>query len=322
MSLKKVVACVKKNKNFLITTHVNMEGDALGSEIAFYRLLKKMGKNASIINEDSVPYGYDFLPELGRVKKFKSGLKDVRFDCFVVLDCASLKRCGKVSRLNSRGKPVLNIDHHISNERFADINWVEPSYSSCAEMVYRLHKRLGLNLDKDTAMPLYVGMLTDTGSFHYSNTASSTHKAVSELLKYNLDTSAIYNKIYENIPFSDIQLLNKILPDIRRDSSGKIVWFEIKRGLSRIKTLFDLSENILGFARGVKGAEVVVLFKEMPNQRGCVRVNLRSQGAVDVNKIASFFGGGGHRTASGATVKGEIGQVRRRVLAKIKADLK
>jgi phosphoesterase RecJ-like protein len=290
--------------------------------MAFYRLLKRMGKRATIINEDNVPYGYDFLPHLDRIKKFKSGMKNIRFDCFVALDCSALRRCGKVSQLKRKDKPVLNIDHHISNENFGDINWVESSCSSCAEMIYKLYKKLGLPLDKGIATPLYVGMLTDTGSFHYPNTTSSTHKAVSELLKYNLDIPAIYKNIYENIPFSDIKLLNKILPAIKRDTSGKIVWFEIKRDTSRIKTLFDLTENILSFARVIKGIEVVVLFKEKPEQTGYVRVNFRSRGAVDVNEVASFFGGGGHKTASGATVKGNIDQVRRRVLAKIREQLK
>ncbi|MCX5702414.1 MAG: bifunctional oligoribonuclease/PAP phosphatase NrnA [Candidatus Omnitrophica bacterium] len=321
VSLRKVVSCIKNNNNFLITTHINLEGDALGSEMAFYRLLKKMGKRATIINEDDVPYGYDFLPHLGRIKKFENDMKNIRFDCFVALDCSFLKRCGKVSRLNSKDKPILNIDHHISNENFGDINWVEPSCSSCAEMIYKLYKKLGLPLDKGIAIPLYVGMLTDTGSFRYPNTTSSTHKAVSELFKYNLNISDIHKNIYQNIPLKDVLLLNKILPMLRCACSGKVAWFQIKRDISRIKTSFDLTENILSFARVIKGVEVVALFKEKPDQRGYVRVNLRSQGAVDVNKVAAFFAGGGHKTASGATVKGNIDQVRKRVLAKIKESL-
>lgn len=322
MSLRKVVACIKNNNNFLITTHINLEGDALGSEMAFYRLLKKLGKRATIINEDSVPYGYDFLPEIGHIRRFRNGMRNIRFDCFVALDCSALRRCGKVSQLNKKDKPVLNIDHHISNENFGDINWVETSCSSCAEMIYKLYKKLGLPLDRGIAMPLYVGMLTDTGSFHYPNTTSSTHKAVSELLKYNLNISDIYKNIYQNIPLQDAQLLNKILPTLRCVYSGKVAWFQIKRALAKVETSFDLTEQVLNFARGIKGVEVVALFKEGLETRGYVRVNLRSQGAVDVNKIAAFFGGGGHKTASGATVKGNIDEVRRKVLAKIKADLK
>jgi phosphoesterase RecJ-like protein len=319
MSLKKVIDGIKRNKRFLITTHTNLEGDALGSELAFYSLLKKLGKTALVINEDNLPYGYEFLPQKNKIIKFKDNLKNIEFDCFVVLDCSDLSRTGEVYRLNSQQKPVLNIDHHISNAKFGDINWVEPATSSCSEMIYKLYKAMRIPLERDTAVLLYTGILTDTGSFRYSNTTSFTHRIVSELLKFNLDISQIYKNVYENIPFEDMQLLAKILPTIRREASGKLVWFQIKKNLLRNKKLsFDLSEHILSFGRAIKDAQVVVLFKENLGVRNEIRVNFRSQGKVDVNRIAQSFGGGGHKTASGATIYGEIEQVRRRVLAKIK----
>jgi phosphoesterase RecJ-like protein len=320
VSLKRVVACVKRNKHFLITTHTNPEGDALGSELAFYRLLRKLGKSAIIINEDNLPYGYEFFPGVNKIRKFKKNLKNIKFDCFATLDCSDFKRCGEVSRM-ADNKTILNIDHHISNENFGDVNWVEPYFSSTAEMVYNLYKKLRLSLDRETAMLLYVGMCTDTGSFHYPNTTSLTHKAVSELLKYNLDISQIYKNVYENIPFQDMRLLSKILPTIRRSASGKIAWFQLRRNIPKMKTSFDLTEHLLSFARAIKGVEAVVLFKENFGKNNEVRVNFRSQGKVDVNKIAQFFGGGGHKTASGATIKGQIDEVRKKVLAKIRESL-
>jgi phosphoesterase RecJ-like protein len=324
VGIKKAVACIKKYNNFLITAHTNLEGDALGSELAFCGLLKKMGKRAVIINEDDLPYGYDFLPGTKNIKKFKNNLKkQVRFDCFAALDCSDLGRTGEVYRLNADKKPVLNIDHHIGNQRFGDVNWVEPQASSCSEMIYKLYKKIRIPLDRDAAVLLYVGILTDTGSFRYSNTTSFTHKAVSELLKHVFDIPQIYKNIYENIPFSDMKLLSKILPQIRCCASGKIAWLQIERGILKDKkSSFDLTEHILGFARAIKDVEVVALFKENLGAKGKIRVNLRSQGNADVNRIASFFGGGGHRTASGATVSGRIDDVRRKVLAKIRQSLK
>lgn len=322
MSLKKVAACIKKNKSFLITSHTNLEGDALGSELAVYNLLKKLGKASTIINEDSLPYGYDFLPYMDKVIKYKDNLKEIKFDCFVVLDCSDLSRTGEAYRLNVKGKTVLNIDHHISNQNFGDVNWVEPAASSCSEMVYKIYKAMRIPLDKDAAIALYTGILTDTGSFRYSNTTSFTHQAVSELLKLNLNTPQIYKSIHENIPFEDMQLLGKILPGMKREAQGRIIWFQIKQGMLRNKKLsFDLSEHILSFGRAIKGAEAVVLFKENLGVKNEIRINLRSQGQVDVNRIAQFFGGGGHRSASGATVHGKLEDVRRRVLAKIKENL-
>ena len=324
MSLKEVVECVKKNDNFVITTHANPEGDALGAELAFYFLLRRLGKSAAIINEDDVPLSYDFLPGKELITKLKySPRKRISFGCLVFVDCSDERRTGEVYRINRDKKPVLNIDHHISNERFGDINWVEPHASSSAEMVYRLYKKMGIPFDKEAATCLYAGMLTDTGSFRYSNTASRTHSAVSELLKFGLDTVQIYKNIYENIPFEDMKLLSKILPRMRREAKGRIIWFQIEQEMLRNKKLtFDLTEALLSFARAIKGAEVCALFKENLGVKDEIRINLRSQGKVDVNKIAGCFGGGGHRTASGATVKGKLDLVRKKVLAKIKECLK
>lgn len=323
MSLEKTISCIKTNNNFLITTHTNLEGDALGSELAFYRLLEAYGRRAIIINEDSLPYGYDFLPDINIIKKFSRYKKRIKFDCFVTLDCSDLKRCGRVFELNTEGIPILNIDHHISNTGFGDVNWIEPYVSSTCEMIYKLYKKMRLPLDRDTAISLYAGILADTGSFHYSNTSSFTHKAVSELMKYNLDTVRIYKSVYENIPFQDMELLSQILPTMRLDLQGKIIWFQIKRNLLKNKRIsFDLTEYILSLGRAIKGTEVAVLFKENLGQEDEVRVNLRSQCKVDVNKIARFFGGGGHKTASGFTIKGRIEDVRRKVLNKIRDSFK
>ncbi len=324
MSLKRAVDCIRKYNNFLITSHTSPEGDALGSELAFYLLLKKLDKDATIVNEDDVPLEYDFLPQRFSIKKFSNNLiKRVSFDCFVTLDCSDLNRSGEVYRMNITKAPILNIDHHISNQRFGDINWVDPEASSCSEMIYKIYKRLRIPLDREAAILLYVGMLTDTGSFRYANTGSFTHKAVAELLKYNLGIAQIYKNIYEEITFQDMKFLARILPSMKRCAEGKIAWFEIRRNLLKHKKLsFDLSDTLLGFARSIKGVKVCVLFKENLGVKDEVRVNFRSNGDLDVNAIASCFGGGGHRTASGATIRGNIEQVRKKVLAKIKKSLK
>ena len=324
MSLKNVSALLKnKNyKRFLITSHTNPEGDALGSELAFYALLNKLGKSAVVVNEDDLPYGYDFLPFNEKIVKYRDNLKNIEFDCFAVMDCSDLSRTGEVYRMNSARKTILNIDHHISNRNFGDINWVEPAAASCSEMVYKLYKDLRVPFDKESALLLYTGILTDTGSFRYSNTSSFTHQAIAELMKFGLDVPRVYKNAYENIPFQDMRILAKILPGMRREAGGRVIWFQIKHNLLRNKKLsFDLSEHILSFGRAIKDAEVVVLFKENLGVTNEIRINFRSQGKVDVNKIAQYFGGGGHRTAAGATVKGKIDTIRRRVLAKIKKSL-
>lgn len=322
MSLRKVIASIRKNKTFLITSHTSLEGDALGSEIAFARLLKKLGKIAYIVNDDYTPNNYNFLPGSNKIIKFKKGFKKIKFDCFVILDCADLNRCGNTRMLVAEKNLILNIDHHTSNSRFADINWIESQVSSTAQMVYQLYSKMGVKLDKKAAIAIYVGLLTDTGSFRYTNTSSDTHKIVSQLMKHRFNIAEIYKKIYENIALGDMKLLTDILPRVKVDGQGKIAWVQIRKKLLKgRKIIFDLTEHVLSFARAIKGIEVAVLFKENLNTKDEIRINLRSQGKVDVNRIAGYFGGGGHKTASGATVRGSLAGVRKKVLAKIKDNL-
>lgn len=323
MDPKKVIAYIKDNNNFVITSHTNLEGDALGSELAFYRLLKMLGKRATIVNEDNYPPRYGFLPDINEIKKFnKKNIRGLAIGCLAVLDCSDLKRCGEVSKINTGNKPVINIDHHISNREFGDINWIDCSASSCCEMIYKLYKESHLPLDKETAVLLYAGIVTDTGSFRYSNTSSLTHRLAAEFLKYKIDAAQIYKYVYEGIPFSEIRLLSNMLGRLKCQFHSKIAWLHIDQNLFKNKKIsIDLSEQTLNFMRAIKGVQVAVLFKENLGKKNEVRINLRSQGSPDVNKIASFFGGGGHKTASGATVKGKIDDVRRKVLTKIKESL-
>jgi phosphoesterase RecJ-like protein len=318
MGIKRVIESVKAGNNFLISAHVNLEGDALGSEIAFLRLLRAIGKKALIVNDEKAPCAYDFLPDLESVLKFSRKIRVGDFDSVVALDCSALKRTGIISTIDMKGKTVINVDHHISNEYFGDVNWVDPQASSASEMVYRLFKTMKIPLDRESALALYVGILTDTGSFRYANTTAQTHKIAAELLEYDLSVSSIYKRIYENVPFYDMRALIKALEKIRLGSKGRVAWVELKkREYSRRNMVIDLAEQILNSLRSIKGVEVVALFKENLKTGNEIRANLRSSGNVDVNKIAAIFGGGGHKNASGCTIIGKLEQVRKKVLKEI-----
>ena len=319
MSLEKAIKCVIKNNSFLITSHVNLEGDALGSELAFLELLRRLGKKAVILNQDRVPLEYSFLPG---AKDILNKLNNFHFDTGVILDCSDLNRCGDVHKLFMNAKTIINIDHHISNSRFADINWVKPHASSTSEMIYEFYKRMSLPLKKNSATALYAGILTDTGSFRYTNTTSYTHLVAADLLKYGINPQEIYKNIYQSNLFEDMKLLIKAFSLMQRDAQGKLVWFMVPRLLLKKSSFdFDLSEHILTFGRQIKGAEVVVLFKENLSKKGQIKINFRSQGKVDVNKIAKYFGGGGHRSASACTVNGPLQAIAEQVLSKIKEAL-
>jgi len=322
MNLKQTIDCIKKNNDFVVTAHTSLEGDALGSELAFYRILKALGKRAVVINDEAMPYGYEFMPDMGVIKRYEKGsAARLKVGCFCILDCSDLGRFGRVASL-SRGVTILNIDHHISNTCFGDVNLIDPKASCCAELVYKLYKQMRIPLDKDTATMLYAGVITDTGSFHYRSTSAFTHKMAADLVSHGVDPTAVYKNIYESIPFADAKVLATLLSSINRDPSGRIAWFEIRRqDLPKRKIAFDMSERLLSFARSLKGIQVAALFKENPRIKGLVRVNLRSQGKADVNMIAAHFGGGGHRTASGCNVKGGMDAVVRKVMRKIRSSI-
>jgi len=323
LNLKKVAQEIRKHKSFLITAHTSPEGDAIGAELAFYHLLKKLGKRVVIVNEDPTPVEYDFLPGRENIVVYTPKLENIYFDCMAVLDCSDLSRTGEVRKLNKNNKPVINIDHHISNDNFGTVNLVDTAASSASEIVYRLFKEMHVEIDRKSALVLYVGMMTDTGSFRYSNTSSFTHQATGELMRFGFDVRSIYRNIYENIPYFDMQFLIKILKDMHLSADGKIGWVEIPAKLLRHKKLsFDLSDHILSFLRSIKDIQAVALFRENLGYKKEIRVNLRSSGKVDVNKIAQAFGGGGHKAASGCTIIGKLSDVRRKVVAKLRENLK
>lgn len=317
MSLNRVIAAIQKSKVFLITTHVNPEADGLGAELAFVAMLKKLGKEGFIINESNVPVECAFLPKSNAIRPVSKKIRD--FDCVVFLDCAEISRVGKVEQLLKAGCQSLNIDHHISNTEFAKVNWVDAKACCTCEMVYELCRRLKVPLDSEMALSLYAGIVVDTGNFRYSNASASCHRIAAELLAENINPAMVYNKLFENNPFEDIKLLGSILSSIEKDPSGRIVWATIsKKILNHIYPEIDLAEVTLSLLRSIKGIELAMVFKEARDKKNQIRINFRSQNTFDCNYLASRFGGGGHRNASGATLEGEFEVIRARIIKRAK----
>ena len=299
-----------------------MEGDALGSQLAMRELLVYLGKKAVIVTSDKVPREYNFLPQVKYIRR-PADVKNEEFDCLVALDCSDRTRCREVINLFPKKRIIINIDHHISNCKFGDVNWIDAKASSTVEMIYRLYKYMRLPLDKNKALFLYIGLVTDTGSFRYPNTTSKSHCMAAELLSYGIKVNKIYRNIYESLKFSDLKLINKVLLTLNQDKTGKVIWFEIRKEVLKSKGLsFDLAEKVLNFGRLNRYAEVILLFKEEFDAHNQIRVNFRSQGNIDVNKIAETFGGGGHKNASGCRIKGRLETVREIVLKQVKRSLR
>lgn len=318
MSLNKVLEVIEHNDNFLITSHIDPEGDSLGSQLALAQLLKAKKKKCIVVNHSSIPPQYKFLPFLDIIKK---PTKQFRGEVVLILDCPEINRTGGVEQVINDDCLVVNIDHHISNKRFADINWVEPNTSCTAEMIYKLYQCFNIKLDRKIALCLYVGILVDTGSFHYSNTSPHTHRLASQLLKFNINPAWVYEQLYENMAISDLRLLSLVLDTVNIDSRGKIAWIKLtQRMLKKSKTKIKEGECFIGKIRALQGVKVAIFFRET-EEKDKIKVSLRSKGDVDVNKIAQVFGGGGHKAASGLTIKGSLDKAEEMVIRQVKKIL-
>lgn len=308
-ALGEIVKKIRESKSFLITAHVSLEGDALGSELAAYILLKRLHKRVVICNNDQTPEIYKFLPCAGVIK---NNLKEDKFDVAMVLDCSDSSRAGKVKDYLSRVGCIINIDHHISNTLFGDINFVEPKAGSTTQILYKLCRRLHV-MDRKIALCLYTGIFTDTGNFTYANTTKETHRVVANLMHYNVSPRIIYENMHSLCDAGDLKDIGRIISHLKFDPSRKICWAIIKHWQDKN---YDLTEVIFSIMRLVKNVEVLILFKKLDENK--IRVNFRSRSYVDVNKIAQFFQGGGHKSASGTTIEDKLENAVKKVISFVK----
>lgn len=317
MGKQEVVKAIKKYAKFLITAHVGLEGDALGSELALASLLRKLGKTAYIVNGEAVPSNYGFLPGAGKICQRLIGND---FQAVFIIDCSQKSRIGAVAGQIGCGLPIINIDHHIDNKGFGQVNWVDQHVSSAGEMIYHLFKLTKVKMDRDDAVNIFTAISTDTGSFRYSNTTSATFHICGELLKFGINPAQIYTKIYEGNSAQDVLYLAKIISRINFAAKAKVAWVRInQREFKRIKAKHEIIEKALDFAKSITTVEVVAIFSQLKPR--LIKLSLRSKGAINVQKIALIFGGGGHICASGCTIKGSISEVEKKVLKQIRGAL-
>jgi len=319
VSIRKILGTIQTNKTFLISTHVNPDADGLTSELVLAMCLKSLGKKVHIINADKALGMYLFLPKKHLLKELRH--TEVPYDVAIILDCGDLDRIGPVQSILRKGKPLINIDHHITNDYFGDINFVDPHASSTAEILFDLVTKAKFKLTKEVAVLLYVGIMTDTGSFRYDNTTARTHAVVSQLMKFRFSANEWYRKIYENIPFSDFELFNRVVRHFEVTHQGRVASLVLRENiLHRFSEEFDLKDRIFTFLRSINGIEVIVIFAE--SKKNETRVNFRSQGRIDVAQLASLYKGGGHKKASGCLLAKPMESAKRKVFEDLKRILR
>lgn len=310
---------IKNGKRFLVISHVNPEGDAIGSTIGLALALKDLGKDVTPYLEDQVPAVYKFLPGADLVTNKIE--RDDWYDVVFAVDCGTMERLGKgFKNIVNKGK-IINIDHHITNDRFGDINIVEPNACAAGELVYDMLKAASIEITRDIAVNLYVAIHTDTGSFKYSVSTPEAFRKAGELVALGADPWEISQHVYESYPLNRIKLLTHVLETLELVDGGKIAFLVITRNLlNRFQAEENLVEGFVNYARAIEGVEVALLFKE--TDTGEYKVSFRSKGNINVADVACSFGGGGHVNASGCNIKGNIESVKEQVIGAIESSIR
>ncbi|MCD6204892.1 MAG: bifunctional oligoribonuclease/PAP phosphatase NrnA [Candidatus Marinimicrobia bacterium] len=321
---KPIIQLIQKAEYILLTTHVNPDGDGIGSELAMYRVFKKMNIRAEIINSSPLPDEYSFLDKDNVIRQYnpeQDGARLGKFDLVIIFDVGGVTRTGILGDdLTRHNIPCICIDHHPENHIVCDEKIVDSKAPATTCIVLELIREIGDYIDYDIAEAIYVGLMTDTGSFRFENTTRNTFRVAADLLEYGIKPNEIYNRIYESYTPARMSMLGTVLKSIRYESDGRLAWFKITQSdLKNEGASIDEIGGFTDFVRSIKGVEVSVMFLEV--REGQTRVNFRSKGRVIVNEIARKFGGGGHYYAAGLTLHKPIAETIELVLPELRKTI-
>jgi phosphoesterase RecJ-like protein len=302
----------------LLTTHVNADGDGVGSQVALWHVLHRLGLYPVIGNPTPYPERYRFLlaGADGAEQTGRAAREIARADLILVLDISDLGRLGHLaSHITARHVPVACIDHHQSNGSLPPgPRLVDPAASATGELVYDLSRTARWILPPEAAQALYVALLSDTGGFRFSNTSPRALQVAAHLLTHGLDPEAIYSAVYAGVPEGRVRLLAEALETLAVEVPPGIAWITVPPGaLERHGVSSDELDGVVEFARSIAGVRLAMLFRQLAG--GKVKVSFRSVGDVDVARLAETFGGGGHKKAAGASLDGTLADAQATVLA-------
>ena len=308
---------LKACDHYLLSCHVAPEGDAIGSMLAMDSLLRRLGKKTTVVCEDSFPERLSCLSskrwhQVHEIKKAPNA-----FQALLVTDCPTLERIGKVKDLVTSETVIFNIDHHISNAYFGRYNYVRPEAAASGEVVMDIFRRFRIALTKEEATNIYVAISTDTGSFKYGNTTVESHRIAAELLATGIDLEKINEKLYATYSLNKINLYSRLLSRVKTASNGRVAWVGMKReDLEHSGATYEDTEGFIDFLKYLKEVRVAFFMSEL-SRNNEVKVSFRSKAPYDVNQIATHFGGGGHKKASGCTFHAPLEEVEKKVLERI-----
>lgn len=321
LSIKMIEAIelIKESKTILIASHVNPDGDNIGSSLALTLALKKINKNVLILKSDSVPNSFSFLPGIDLIREYDSKLKDI--DLFIVLDCGDEDRLGENKPLLETAKKIINIDHHISNTNFGDINIVDHEASATGELIYYFIKQMNIDFDKEIATNLYTAISSDTGSFKYESVTGDTHRIIADLLDYKIDKNNININLYESMSFTQMKLFVKSLASLEILNNSQIAVVKVTQEmLKETGASLEDAEGIISFIRKISTVEAACVLKELESEN--IKISLRTKKYLDASKICENFNGGGHKRAAGCTIYKNIEEAKKLIIQEIQTELK
>ena len=315
---REIVKLIAEAGGVAIFPHVSADGDAIGSSLALALALKNAGKKAVVYIDENIPAVYRFLS--GNELTCFYDPQDEVMDVNIALDTGDVGRLGIRGEAFFKAPCTINIDHHVTNTKFALYNFVDVESASTGEIVYTLLKKLIYPIDRDMAACLYTAISTDTGGFKYSNTTAETHKIAAELLATGLDIGELSQRIFDNTTYTKLKLTQKAIEKLELYEGCRLAVVVISQAdLQSTGASDEDCDGIVNIGRSIEGVEVSLLVKEKNADE--VRINLRSKTYVDVSEIAAAFGGGGHKRAAGCTVKGPLQEVKDRLTTAVKEKL-
>jgi phosphoesterase RecJ-like protein len=314
-------AFVARHRRMLLTTHINPDGDGLGSEVAVALWLRAAGREVRVLNDSPLPPAFLFLAGFHPIEEYTPERAEECFtesDALIVLDTSNRQRMGRLSDLLDRHiVPIAIVDHHVTHSAgFGQVNVIEPEASSTGEIVYDLIREAGGEITPEIAESLYVALMTDTGSFRYSNTDSHAHRMAADLLAHGLDPQKIHAQVHSHASPGRLRFFGEVLSGLEVIADGRVVVMEAAPDHFRRHGLIGAdTEGLVDIPRSIAGVDVVVLFSEV--ERGRVKVSLRSNGRVAIDRVVSQLGGGGHAHAAGAMLRMSRAEARERILPEV-----
>ena len=312
--LTEIVSMLEKRNGFLISTHVNADGDALSAVLVCGAILRKLGKTYRIVVHDRIPdERYRFLPGFEEIHSFKQTLDPVPANVFLAVDTPNMDRLGDVARLLPENGSILVVDHHESNEPFGHLRFVRPEASSTCELLYEVISELKLPVDERIATCIYTGIAFDTGGFRFANTSSEALRIAAEMVDRGAQPDLIADAVFHRRSYESTKCLGQVLNSLELHLDGKVSSIYLQGDRSKD------TEGFIDYALFIVGVEVAFFLKE--EEGGRFRVSLRSKNRINVNRIAQQFGGGGHRKAAGCRMQGHAEEIKALLLEEIARHL-